>query len=137
MKIYWDTSAIVALSPEVYEKLRDSAGQITLSHLTELEVVCAMCRRSARPSQSKEKLLRAALSNLERIAKLNLGPRLDRLCSAARQLAMKHRLSSNDSLHLAAAVHIRDEAGAAVEMASYDNELRRAALAEGLTVFPA
>lgn len=136
MSVYWDTSCVLAMSTEGYSKLREKVGHFTLSHLTELEVVSATVRRSARRAASGDRLLRTALSIHRRLLKVSLAARLDPLFDSARRLAVRHRLGSNDSLHLAAALLLREQIGPPVEMASHDGDLRRAALAEGLAVFP-
>ena len=51
--IYWDASAIVRQSEEVYARLRDSPAHVTLSHLTELELVSAVSKRHARDAMRR------------------------------------------------------------------------------------
>ncbi len=136
MSVYWDTSALLSLSPEVFVKLREPSRQFTLSHVTELEIVSAVSRIPRRRDETSAGLLRAVLSVHRRLEKLSLRSRLDELFSNARRLAVKHGLGANDSLHLAAALHVEGSVTDAVEMASHDRRLRAAAAAEGLVLFP-
>ncbi|CAI4030050.1 Ribonuclease VapC [Nitrospira tepida] len=54
----------------------------------------------------------------------------------AGRLAEAHRLRAYDEVHLAAALHIRTRTAAEVNFLGFDEELNRAAGAEGLAVVP-
>jgi predicted nucleic acid-binding protein len=54
----------------------------------------------------------------------------------AGRLAEVHRLRAYDAVHLAAALHIRARAAEEVTFLGFDDELNRAAKAEGLALVP-
>lgn len=137
MSVYWDTSALLTLSADVFSKLREPSRHFTLSHLTELEIVSAVARAPRRRGATPGALLRAVLSAHRRLEKLSLRSRLEDLFTSARRLALHHGLGANDSLHLAAALYVQAAVKDAVEMASLDRRLRSAAAREGLVLFPA
>ncbi len=136
MSVYWDTSALLTLSPEVYAKLREPARHFTLSHITELEISSALARPSGRRRHGLDRVRRLVVALHRRLEQFSLRARLDAVFADGRALSTKHGLGANDSLHLAAALQVCAKVQDPMEFASYDRDLRRAAFAEGLALFP-
>ncbi len=133
---YWDSSSIVGQSREAYARLLQTSSHMTLSHLTELEVVSAVARRHKRDLKRRARLERAVLAFCRRLNKLAMLAQAEALFRSARDLARKHALGSNDSLHLAACLFLRQQVEDPVVLASLDRDLREAAAGEGLRLFP-
>jgi predicted nucleic acid-binding protein len=65
--------------------------------------------------------------------RLDLVDLLPAVAVAAGDLAEAHALRAHDAVHLASALSVRD---VGLVLASWDNELRRAASASGLAIAP-
>ena len=135
---YFDSSALVKavlLEPGSAHarRLWDDASLSASSRLATVEVPAAMAaaRRSGRLSHAG--LRRATELWAERrrdLAHVELDPGV---ASLGADLAMEHRLSGADAVHLASALRLGPE----VIFACWDERLRAAAMAEGLILAPA
>lgn len=137
MILYVDTSSLAKLyldepyGDDVVEWI-GAADAVATSRVTYPEVASALARRCAHGSLA-ERDLRLSLDDLEagweEYLVVDLAERL------AAELAVRHVLRGFDAVHLAAAVTLRDAVGSdGVAFSSFDAELNRAAVSEGLIV---
>ena len=137
MILYLDTSALLkcliaeAHSDEVREWIAASDGLAT-SRVTYPEAAAALARRQRRGDLSPDAVRRSLRRLADRWADLVL---LDLTEIRAGGLAVRHALRGFDAVQLAAALTLRTALGAeSVAFSSFDAELNRAAVAEGLIV---
>jgi hypothetical protein len=137
MILYLDTSALLkcliaeAHSDEVREWIAASDGLAT-SRVTYPEAAAALARRQRRGDLSPDAVRRSLRRLADRWADLVL---LDLTEIRAGGLAVRHALRGFDAVQLAAALTLRTALGAeSVAFSSFDAELSRAAVAEGLIV---
>ena len=139
MTVYLDTSALVKRYVREAGTARvlalwHKADHLATSRLTYAETVCAV-RRKARHEPQTQETLAKALSDFERdwptlaIVELTaaLGPSIDRL-------AERYLLRGADCVHLASCLELARRIGESVVFACWDENLLRAARAEGLDV---
>lgn len=113
--------------------LIDSASEIVAASIGYVEARAALARaaRGGRLTRSGHERGRADLELLWRDA--NIVPLSDALVTRAADIAEKSRLRAADAVHLASA-SLFDEPDLVV--ATWDTELRRAAIESGLAVAP-
>jgi predicted nucleic acid-binding protein len=136
LTVYWDSSALLRLTDEVSRRLQEPARHMTLSHLTELEMRSALVRRRNLPPASLSRYRARLLRRLRRLSLLHFPQVLPSLFESALDLIDRRAVRSADALHLAAALSIRRGTSEPVELATYDGQLREAAIREGLSVYP-
>ena len=76
----------------------------------------------------RDRAVAALRADLLALHVVELGPAVTRL---AADLLRRHPLRAGDAVHLASAVHLRDHVAEAVGFLAYDDQLNRAAAAEG------
>lgn len=141
MILYLDTSALVkryvreAGSDEV-AGLIDQAEAVGSVVLTHVEMAAALAR-AARLGLIEQEAAEQAWSDFQDhwlfFARLVLTPAaLERASGLAREQGLR----GYDAVHLSAAIGWQDGLAAPVVMATYDRELRAAALKKGLVVWP-
>lgn len=136
---YWDSSAIVpllvgeGLSESAADCLRADAGMITW-WATPVECVSALARREREGSLAAAEMSQA----IKRLAVLRERWVEVEPSQQVRDFAMRllrvHTLRAADALQLAAAMVVRDSAGAVLPFVSCDERLESAAEKEGLEV---
>lgn len=138
MNVYFETSAFFKLivdeegSDEAVE-LWEAAHRVIASRLMypEARAALAAAARARRVSSSEMRLLRSRLeSRWDQVEIIEID---DEIARSSGDLAEAHALRGYDSVHLASAVALADETSV---LASWDLELRRAALDLGLQVAP-
>lgn len=140
MILYLDASSLAkvyideAHSDDVQTWITAAEAAAT-SRVTYPEIASALARRRADGTLATHDL-RLSLDDLERswsdYLVVDLAERL------AAELAVRHALRGFDAVHLAAAITLRDAAGAGgLAFSSFDRRLVRAAVAEGLIVLEA
>lgn len=137
MNVYLETSALVKL-------LRDEPGADearAAASRPNLRVTCVVtypeaCSALARAARLRPGDGRRARRELDEFwPEVHLVEVDEPLARRAGDLAMKHRLRGMDAVHLAAALELREVSD--LWLASWDEELREAARAEGLGLIPA
>ncbi len=141
MILYCDTSALVKLyveesgSPWVRQWI-DASEVVGIAAIGYVEAKAAFARavRSGRVIRRRH---RAMLADFEqdwrRYLVLNMSEQMIR---HAGRLAETHRLRAYDAVHLAAALQIRAHVPEGITFLGFDDELNRAAKAEGLSLPP-
>jgi len=138
LNVYFETSAFFKLvvdeegSAEAVE-LWETAHRVVASRLMypESRAALAAAARAGRVTNSELRLVRSRLEgrwNQVEIIEID-----DEIARASGDLAEAHALRGYDSVHLASAVALADETSI---LATWDLELRRAALDAGLQVAP-
>ena len=113
-----------------------AAGPAATARLSAVEVASALARRCREGGFSDDERDRA-LAALEedflalRVVELSLPVVVE-----ARALLVRHPLRAADAIQLASALLLRRELNEPVTFAAYDDRLKAAAKAEGLTVVP-
>jgi len=137
MILYLDTSSLLkclideAHTTEVRDWL-DAAGAVATSRVTYPEAAAALARRQRLGDLTAEGA-RVALRRL--VARWAGFMLVDLAEIRAGGFAMRHELRGFDAVHVAAAVTLRDAVGTdGVAFSSFDDELNRAAVSEGLIV---
>lgn len=138
MNVYFETSAFFKLV--VDEKgstgaveLWEAAHRVFASRLTypEARAALAAAARAGRVTSSELRLVRSRLeSRWDQVEVIEID---DEIARASGDLAEAHALRGYDSVHLASAAALAD--GTSV-LATWDTDLRRAALDAGLQVAP-
>lgn len=135
---FWDTSALVPLVLEEQNsrpmrQLMLSDTNTVVSFMTAVELAAAIARRTG----DREPQRRYAASRF--LAAIQSGWTVaddyEEIVTRAGQLAARYGLRSGDAIQLASVLTITRESGK-LTFVSLDEELRAAALAEGLTVLP-
>lgn len=138
MNVYFETSAFFKLvvdeegSMEAAE-LWEAAHRVIVSRLMypEARAALAAAARIGRVTSSELRLVRSRLeSRWNQVEIIEID---DEIARASGDLAEVHALRGYDSVHLASALALADETSV---LASWDLELRRAALDLGLHVAP-
>lgn len=138
MIVYFETSAFFKLvideegSTEAVE-LWEAAHKVLTSRLMypEARTALASAARAGRVTSSELRSVRSRLeSRWDQVEIIEID---DEIARASGDLAEEHALRGYDSVHLASAVALADETSI---LASWDVELRRAALDAGLQVAP-
>jgi predicted nucleic acid-binding protein len=135
--LYVDTSSLVKPyldeqhADEVIEWI-ETAEAVATSRVSYPEAASALARRHAAGHITRAHL-RLSLDDLDghwdEFLVVDLAERL------AAELAVRHALRGFDAVHLAAAVLLRDAVGSdGLAFSSFDEELNRAAVSEGLIV---
>ncbi len=138
MNVYFETSAFFKLvvdeegSAEAVE-LWEAAHQVIASRLMypEARAALAAAARTGRVTSSELRLVRSRLEN--RWNQVEIIEINDEIARTSGDLAEAHALRGYDSVHLASAVALADETSV---LATWDLELRRAAVDAGLQVAP-
>lgn len=139
MNVYFETSAFFKLivdeegSGDALE-LWDAAHRVTGSRVTypEARAALASAARAGRVSASEIRLVRSRLeTRWEQFEIIEID---DELSKSAGDLAEEHALRGFDSIHLASAVALADDS---MLLATWDADLRRAAVDFGLRIAPA
>ncbi|MCA1693823.1 MAG: type II toxin-antitoxin system VapC family toxin [Actinobacteria bacterium] len=138
MNVYFETSAFFKLvvneegSAEAVE-LWEAAHRVIASRLMypEARAALAAAARARRVTSSELRLVRSRLeSRWNQVEIIEID---DGIARASGDLAEAHALRGYDSVHLASAVMLADKTSV---LATWDLELRRAALDAGLQVAP-
>lgn len=138
MNVYFETSAFFKLvvdeegSAEAVE-LWEAAHRVIASRLMypEARAALAAAARTGRVTSSELRLVRSRLeSRWNQVEIIEID---DEIARASGGLAEAHALRGDDSVHLASAVALAD--GTSI-LATWDLDLRRAALDAGLQVAP-
>lgn len=113
-----------------------AAGLSATARLSAVEVASALarrCREGAFSVAERDRALAALEDDLSalRVVELALP-----VVAEARVLLVRHPLRAGDAIQLASALLLRRELAEPVTFAAYDDRLRSAARAEGLTVVP-
>ncbi len=138
MIVYLESSALVKVvlaeeQAEVAVSLWEEADQVTTSRLTYPEARAAMAaavRDGRMSSKSHRAAKRRLTAHWEEFDIVELVPRI---AAAAGDLAERSRLRGGDAIHLASAL---DVARGEFVLATWDQELARAAERAGLNVAP-
>lgn len=139
MNVYFETSAFFKLivdeegSGDALE-LWDAAHRVTGSRVMypEARAALASAARSGRVTSSEVRWVRSRLET--RWDQFEIVEIDDEISKAAGDLAEDHALRGFDSVHLASAVALADDT---MILATWDADLRRAAVDAGLRVAPA
>lgn len=138
MNVYFETSAFFKLvvdeegSLEAVE-LWEAAHRVVASRLMypEARAALAAAGRAGRVTSSELRLVRSRLeSRWNQVEIIEID---DEIARSSGDLAEAHALRGYDSVHLASAVALADETSV---LATWDLDLRKAALDEGLQVAP-
>jgi hypothetical protein len=139
MAVYFDASAFVKLTvPEPgagdVRRLWSSRELIASSLVAYPEVVSALAaaRRARRLTPARHRWASEAFDTVWQ--EVDVVGADEPLAFFAGALASRHGMRALDAVHLASALAT---AGTSTLMVSWDGDLRRAALAEGVDVFPA
>lgn len=138
MNVYFETSAFFKLvvdeegSTEAVE-LWEAAHRVVASRLMypEARTALAAAARAGRVTSSELRLVRSRLeSRWNQVEIIEID---DEIARSSGDLAEAHALRGYDSVHLASAVALADETSV---LATWDLDLRKAALDAGLQVAP-
>lgn len=109
-------------------------GRVATSRLSEVEVASALARREregAFTTAERDRAIRSLNNDLAAWILVEVTPELT---SDAQTLLVRHGLRSGDAVQLASCLYLRHETGQRLPFAAFDDRLRAAAGAEGLTV---
>jgi uncharacterized protein len=112
------------------------AGFVATSRLSEVEIASAVARRTREgvfSTRERDRVLRALALDMASIHVVELLPPIS---AKARGLLLRHPLRASDAIQLASCVFLQQELGEAIPLVAFDERLRTAAHAEGLTVDP-
>lgn len=139
MRIYLDGSALVKLllvedgSSTARELYEDAAAAVTTRvGYVEARAALAAARRARRIG--RDGLVRARAALEARWSELDVVELDEPLAVAAAAATEEHALRAHDAVHLSAALVLEE---AELVVATWDADLKRAALASGLAVAPA
>jgi predicted nucleic acid-binding protein len=141
MILYCDTSALVKLYVEEagsswVRRWIDTADVVGIAAIGYVEAKAAFAR-AAHGGRVVRRQYRAMVADFEqdwhRYLVMDMSEQVIRL---AGRLAERHRLRAYDAVHLAAALHLRARASEELTFLGFDEELNRAAGAEGLALVP-
>ena len=139
MILYLDTSALVKLyvrepgTVETRARL-DDASLVATSRVTYPEARAALARRQRESGIARSALRRAVSAldrDLERFVVVELSTKVAR---RAGDLAERRALRGFDAIHLASALEVEQLTGSTPRFCCFDDRLRDAASAEGLSV---
>jgi predicted nucleic acid-binding protein len=113
-----------------------AAGFSATARLSAVEIASALarrCREGAFSAAERDRALDALEEDLSalRVVELSLP-----VVAESRVLLVRHPLRAGDAIQLASALLLRRELAEPVTFAAYDDRLKSAASAEGLTVVP-
>ena len=121
-------------SPRVRRWLR--SGPAATCRLSAVEIASALarrCREGAFSAAERDRVLAALKDDFDSLRIVELSaPVVDR----ARALLIRHPLRAGDAVQLSSALLLRRELDETVSFAAYDDRLKTAAEAEGLSVVP-
>lgn len=106
------------------------------SRLSGVEVPAAIIRRAreaATPAARRDRVLHSFNLGLDDMLIVELAPEV---VLAANSILSRNTLRASDAIHLASCVSLSYELGADIPFVAFDERLRAAAVAEGLTVEP-
>ncbi len=109
------------------------AGEPSTSRLSEIEVASALARRCGEggfDAAERDRALSALDRHLGAMSVVEIAPAIAAL---ARALLQQHPLRAADAIQLASCLHLREAVGGGILFAAFDERLKRAAEAEGLT----
>lgn len=106
------------------------------SRLSEVEVASAVTRRARAGAFSVRERDRALAALPRDLAAIHVVELLPAVTVKARGLLLRHPLRASDAIQLASCVFLQQELGEAVPFVVFDERLRAAAQAEGLTILP-
>jgi hypothetical protein len=113
-----------------------AAGLAATARLSAIEIASALarqCREGAFPAAERDRALAALEADLSALRVVELSTSV---VDEARVLLVRHPLRAGDAIQLASALLLRRELAEPVTFAAYDDRLKAAARAEGLTVVP-
>ena len=113
-----------------------AAGVSATARLSAVEVASALarrCREGAFPVAERDRALAALEEDLSALRVVELSTPV---VAEARALLVRHPLRAGDAIQLASALLLRRELAEPVTFVAYDDRLKSAAGAEGLTVVP-
>jgi predicted nucleic acid-binding protein len=136
---YFDASALAKYYIEEAEtafvrRLLESPG--ATSRLSSVEVSSAIIRRAREartPAERRDRALHALGRDMAGLMVVELTPEV---VTGANGILTRHTLRAADAIHIASCVSLCDEFGTDIPFVVFDERLREAALAEGLTVEP-
>jgi predicted nucleic acid-binding protein len=114
-----------------------SGDVVATSRLSEVEVVSAVIRRAregAFGGRERDRALEALAIDLGAMHVVEILPEI---ATKARGLLLRHPLRAGDAIQLASCVFLQQELGEPVRFVVFDERLRAAARAEGLSLAPA
>jgi len=113
-----------------------SAGTPATARLSAVEVASALARRCREGSFSTAQRDRALAALEHDCSVLHLVELSPQIVAQARGLLLRHPLRAGDAVQLASALFLQRELEETVVLAAYDELLKSAGRAEGLTVVP-
>lgn len=142
MILYADTSALVKkyvheAGSEEALALFDAFETVATAALTQVEMAAALAKAARQGWADEASLLEAWQDFLTHWPAYTRLPVSAGAVERASRLAWKHGLRAYDALHLACAQIWQESIGERTLFACFDQRLRRAAVAEGLWVWPA
>lgn len=137
---YFDASALAKryiheeATPVVRRWL--AAGRAATSRLSEVEIVSAFARRVREGTLAPKERDRAVAALVDDLAALHVVELSGDVAGEARALLARHALRAGDAIQLASGVELERALGQRVPFVVFDERLRAAAAAEGLTTLP-
>jgi predicted nucleic acid-binding protein len=113
-----------------------AAGLSATARLSAVEVASALARRCREGAFSVAERDRALTALEDDLSALRVVELSRPVVAEARVLLVRHPLRADDAIQLASALLLRRELAEPVTFAAYDDRLKSAARAEGLTVVP-
>jgi predicted nucleic acid-binding protein len=135
---YLDTSALVKLfvaedGSEVVRELWDGHTSVSTAGIGQTELVCALAAAARDGRFEAERLGEDVIDGTFLRERAEIVATDAGLLGSASRLGVAHRLRALDAIHVASALVLRDIAPVVV---SWDDDQRKAARAEGLSVYP-
>lgn len=138
---FWDSSAIIPLclkepSSDLISRLAKKDEDFVVWWATRIECISAMSRRRREGVLSNDAEQRARSTLAVLAAAWSEVQPTERVRQRAERLLMVHPLRAADAFQLGAAILWTEEGTLASEFVCRDQNLREAALKEGLSLFP-
>ena len=113
-----------------------AGGGVATSRLTEVEVASALVRRARERAFSLRQRNRALAALEADFASLYVVELSPEVAATARRLLVRRRLRASDAVHLASCLFLQRGLESSVPFVVFDERLKQAAVAEGLSVVP-
>jgi uncharacterized protein len=107
---------------------------VATSRLSEVEVASALIRRAREGAFGTRERDRALAALARDLAAMHVVELVPAVVTKARGLLLRHALRAADAVQLASCVFLQQEIGESIPFIAFDERLRGAAEAEGLTV---
>ena len=114
-----------------------SGDVVATSRLSEVEVASAVIRRAREGAFGERERDRALEALAVDLGAMHVVEILPEIATKARGLLLRHPLRAGDAIQLASCVFLQQELGEPVRFVVFDERLRAAARAEGLSLAPA